>query len=329
MNTGAHPVELEIACQRKYHFVKTLQEPNRIRLWKSFPRFAGEPDIMCLGEQEMECKRASAVSLGFVMLFLPTTRAIPSQHSNSATIYGRITDCTGGAMPGVEVIVTKATVAAARTAVSDGQGQYRIQRLPPGVYALTFQLPNFRTFRRTGIELAAGDEIRLDAGIQPGCGLEAAVAVLDLPTLWRSVDAVVLLRTQGAVQSGLRSTLRGRWCEVVATEYRATILEVFRRFLGEPRSSALSLLQADAGVSHDRGETRTGCRSPYPVGEELFVFAKWNTEEQIFEEIFAVPVHEGKVISPYIREISLGVKAETFVQILRSMMETPKPLLRK
>ena len=191
---------------------------------------------------------------------------------------------------------------------------------------MTVRLPNFRTFKRSGIEMPAGGEVLIDAGLQAGCGLGDGVEVLDLPSLWRSVDAVALLRTQRVVRSGLRLTLRGRWCEVVCTENQASVLEVFRRYLGEPRSRSLEFLQADAGAWRNPEEVRTGCLSPYPEGEELFVFLKWNAREEIFEEVFAIPVVDGKVRSPYIKEISLGLTAEAFIQILRSMMETGPPL---
>ncbi len=41
-----------------------------------------------------------------------------------------------------------------RTTVSDGTGQYRIVNLPPGTYAVRFELTGFSTFKRDGIELA-------------------------------------------------------------------------------------------------------------------------------------------------------------------------------
>ena len=42
-----------------------------------------------------------------------------------------------------------------RSATTDGQGQYRIVDLRPGVYAVTFALQGFNTIRREGLDLPA------------------------------------------------------------------------------------------------------------------------------------------------------------------------------
>src|SRR5207249_7223780 len=55
-----------------------------------------------------------------------------------------------------------------RTAVTDGQGLYRIVDLRPGVYAVTFTLPGFSTFRREGLELNAGFTATVNADLKVG-----------------------------------------------------------------------------------------------------------------------------------------------------------------
>ena len=75
----------------------------------------------------------------------------------SSTIAGAVTDSSGAVLPGVTVeAASPALIEKTRIAVTDGQGLYRMVDLRPGIYAVTFTLPGFSTFRREGLELTAG-----------------------------------------------------------------------------------------------------------------------------------------------------------------------------
>lgn len=61
-------------------------------------------------------------------------------------IAGVVRDSSGGVIPGVTVEASSpALIEKVRTAVTDGQGLYRIVDLRPGVYSVTFSLPGFST----------------------------------------------------------------------------------------------------------------------------------------------------------------------------------------
>ena len=69
-----------------------------------------------------------------------------------SSIAGVVRDASGGVLPGVTVEASSpALIERTRTVVSDGQGQYKLVDLRPGVYAVTFSLQGFSTFRRDGI----------------------------------------------------------------------------------------------------------------------------------------------------------------------------------
>ena len=58
-----------------------------------------------------------------------------------STIAGIVKDATGAVLPGVTVEVgSDVLIERTRTAVTDGQGQYRIIDLRPGMYFVTFSL---------------------------------------------------------------------------------------------------------------------------------------------------------------------------------------------
>jgi hypothetical protein len=97
--------------------------------------------------------RVSAKSLVTVALLLLLAPALASAQI-AAQIAGTVKDASGAVLPGVTVEATSPTLAAPRSVVSDGSGQYRIIDLPPGTYAVTATLPGFNTYKRDGIELS-------------------------------------------------------------------------------------------------------------------------------------------------------------------------------
>ena len=81
-----------------------------------------------------------AVCATFLALSLPSAAGAQVL----GTVAGNVKDASGAVLPGVTVEVSSpALIEKVRTAVSDGNGQYRVVNLPPGVYTVTFTLPGF------------------------------------------------------------------------------------------------------------------------------------------------------------------------------------------
>ena len=92
----------------------------------------------------------------FSLAVLVALLVMPSTAAGQAPtgIAGTVTDATGGVLPGVTVEArSPALIEEVRVGSTDGQGQYRILLLRPGVYTVTFSLPGFSTVERVGIEL--------------------------------------------------------------------------------------------------------------------------------------------------------------------------------
>ncbi len=70
-----------------------------------------------------------------------------------------------------------------RTVVTDGQGLYRIVDLRPGVYAVTFTLPGFSTFRRDGLELTTGFTAAVNADLRVGTVEETITVTGETPVV--------------------------------------------------------------------------------------------------------------------------------------------------
>src|SRR6266853_5362734 len=88
--------------------------------------------------------------------------------ATDATISGLVKDASGapfrGAFVHAQNVQSKITV----NVLSDNQGRYRIQNLPPGEYQIRVTAAGYKSDPRSGVKLAAGDNSMLDFALQQG-----------------------------------------------------------------------------------------------------------------------------------------------------------------
>ena len=94
-----------------------------------------------------------------------------------SSITGVVRDTSGAVLPGVTVdAASDALIEKVRTAVTDGNGQYRIVDLRPGTYDVTFTLTGFSTYKREQLELPAEFNATINAELRVG-SLEETITV--------------------------------------------------------------------------------------------------------------------------------------------------------
>jgi len=109
---------------------------------------------------------------------------VPSAAFAQAVIAGTVKDPSGAVLPGVVVEATSpALIEKVRSAVTDGTGQYRIEDLRPGVYAVNFTLQGFSTFRREGIELSGSFTATINADLKVGALAETITVSGETPVV--------------------------------------------------------------------------------------------------------------------------------------------------
>ena len=117
-----------------------------------------------------------------------------------ASIAGVVRDASGAVLPGVTVEASSpALIEKVRTVTTDGAGQYRIEQLRTGTYAVTFALTGFSTVKREGVELTGSFSATVNADLRVGA-LEETVTVtgaspivdVQSATKQRVIDADVL-----------------------------------------------------------------------------------------------------------------------------------------
>src|SRR5690349_21164547 len=102
----------------------------------------------------MKVRRVFVRTFSFLILCLALSAAALAQQTGS--IQGRVTDGSGGVLPGVTVEAKSSVLPATRTTVSGADGIYQLPALPPGSYTLTFTLSGFQTATSKGeVQLAS------------------------------------------------------------------------------------------------------------------------------------------------------------------------------
>src|SRR5207245_10857355 len=105
---------------------------------------------------------------------------VSGQSAQSARLVGKVTDESGGAMPGVTVTVKSPALQLPQlTTVTGGEGDYRLLELPPGVYSVAFERSGSQTAVRTDVHLPTGSAGRVDVVVPIG-GLSETVRVAGL-----------------------------------------------------------------------------------------------------------------------------------------------------
>ena len=110
------------------------------------------------------------------------------------TVAGVVRDASGAVLPGVTVeAASPALIEKVRTAVSDGNGQYRVVNLPPGVYSVTFSLPGFSTVKRDALEVSVNFTSTVDAEMRVGSVEETITVTGESPIV--DIQSAALTRS--------------------------------------------------------------------------------------------------------------------------------------
>jgi Carboxypeptidase regulatory-like domain/TonB dependent receptor len=87
---------------------------------------------------------------------------------NQGKISGAVTDQSGGAIPGAMVNVTDVERGVTRSLTTDAAGTYSAPNLTPGNYTVHIEFKGFRPLDRKDIAIGVGQDVRIDATLQPG-----------------------------------------------------------------------------------------------------------------------------------------------------------------
>jgi hypothetical protein len=109
---------------------------------------------------------------------------VPWAASAQSILAGVVRDSSGAVLPGVTVEASSPVlIEKARSALTDGTGQYRITDLQPGNYTLTFTLAGFTTVRREMVELTGSGVTTINADLKVGAVSETVIVAGETPVV--------------------------------------------------------------------------------------------------------------------------------------------------
>lgn len=126
-------------------------------------------------------------------------------HGAGGRIEGKITDPKGAALVGATVSVIETTTNQSFTAVTDTQGQYRVEGLPPGVYTVTISAKGFNDARQEEVKIEDGSVAKVDLKLEIAM-VEATVTVVSGVTA-NSDPVYQKLRQTGKNESDFAGTV--------------------------------------------------------------------------------------------------------------------------
>src|SRR6266850_2531508 len=109
--------------------------------------------------------RVSVSMIGALLILVVSTASAQTTYGR---IEGRITDVTGGVLPGAVVTVAQPATGFVRTVVTNELGLYRVQNLSPGEYDVAAELGGFMKATRSSVRIDVGQTIALNIGMEVG-----------------------------------------------------------------------------------------------------------------------------------------------------------------
>jgi outer membrane receptor protein involved in Fe transport len=114
-------------------------------------------------------------------------------------IVGRVTDTSGGVLPGVSVTAENIGTKNIRTTVTSETGDYLFTLLPIGTYTVRIELQGFQAVTSKAV-LTTGTRVRVDARLQVGSLSETLTVTGESPLLQTDTATLSTLVTEEAVQ---------------------------------------------------------------------------------------------------------------------------------
>ena len=121
--------------------------------------------------------------IGLLLLVLAVAAAPLDAQRTTGEIIGKVSDDSGGVLPGVTVTLRSAAIAGEQTAVTSDTGVYRFPVLPPGSYSLDYALSGFGILKRDAIPVAVGATVALDVTLKVSTLEEAITVTGDAPVV--------------------------------------------------------------------------------------------------------------------------------------------------
>ena len=101
--------------------------------------------------------------------------------STAGRILGTLTDQSGAAVAGANVVVTDSERGTSRTVTTDESGSYAVPDLQPGTYKIHVEAKGFKGVDRPNVQIEVASDVRADFALQPGNVTEILTIIEEVP----------------------------------------------------------------------------------------------------------------------------------------------------
>src|SRR5215475_3145068 len=107
--------------------------------------------------------------LAFASIFMLLAEPAAVAQVQTGSITGTVTDTSNAVLPGVNVTLSgERLIGGEQTQISDATGNYRFDRLPPGVFVVKFELQGFKGVTYDDIRVNAAFVATVNAKLEVG-----------------------------------------------------------------------------------------------------------------------------------------------------------------
>lgn len=218
-----------------------------------------------------------------VLLAVPSVFAQGGGASSTGSISGEVKDAQGGVLPGVTVTATSPAQIGQLTAVTNEAGIYRFPSVPPGVYALSYELAGFGAVKRDGIRITLGFNAQVNVELSVASLQETVTVSGESPVI--DTTATRVQTNFDAQQLGSLPNARDMW-SLLATTPSVTLnrVDVGGATMGTQTTYFAYGYSGQnrpliEGINTTEGTSAAGFYLDYGSFEEVFIGAAGNSAE--------------------------------------------------
>ncbi len=119
----------------------------------------------------------------YVVLFVLSVSCAGWAQEFTGNINGRISDSSNAVIPGVTISIKSPAMQGERSTISDESGAYRFTLLPQGAYAVSYQLPGFKTIIRDAVDVGVGRTVTLNITMEVSTVAETVTVTGESPVV--------------------------------------------------------------------------------------------------------------------------------------------------
>ncbi len=148
--------------------------------------------------EEIRMRDALVGARSFLIVLLALLFAVPATAQTGGMITGTIRDAQGGVLPGVTLSLRNAESGVTRSAVTESDGTYRLQGVPPGRYELVAELAGFANAEYRDITITIGLSLQRDVTMSLQTLQESVTVTAEAPVIEVTRTDVAQVITAGA-----------------------------------------------------------------------------------------------------------------------------------